>query len=148
MGFKCRTFILWKWTKIFCNRKCGVTNNMLFALSHNDSCRNLRWSFFATEAHNSQPYISHVSMIPVCVSSYLVTVWMIWRAIVLLLLRCYCFETNLLMIESRHIENLINIDEINPLKRIFGFFTVLKKETTCFLMFSGFTEIEHSLKMG
>ena len=74
MGFKHKTFILRKRSKIFCNTKCGVINNMLYVLSHKHTCRHLRWSFFAAVAHNFQPSLLDVSMIPICVSSYFVTV--------------------------------------------------------------------------
>ena len=63
-----------KMTKIFCNPKCGVTNNMLYALSHKDTCRHLRSSFFARVAHNLDVRILDVSIIPIHISSYLVTV--------------------------------------------------------------------------
>ena len=59
---------------MFCHPKCGVNNKMLCALSRKDTCRHLRWSFFAKMAHNFQPSILDVSMIPACISSYLVTV--------------------------------------------------------------------------
>ena len=113
---------------MFCNPKCGVTNKMLYALSRKDTCRHLRGSFFAAVAHSFQPFILDVSVIPICISSYLVTVWMIWRNNVLLLLHFYCFQTSLLMVEWRHIECIINIDEINSFQTNVPFFTFLKTE--------------------
>ena len=51
------------------------------------------------------------------------------------------------MVESRHIEYIINIDGINPFQANVPFFLPSwKQKTAGFLMFSGVTEIEHSLR--
>ena len=133
MGFKYKTFILWKRTKIFCNPRFGVTNNMLYALSHKDTFRYLSWSFFATVTLNSQPYILDVSMVPIC-----------------FLLPCNCcvaiaFKPNYLWLNEGKLNTLIILMKLIH----FGFFLPSwKQKTAGFLMFSGVTEIEHSLKMG
>ena len=113
MGFKYKTFILWKRTKIFCNPRFGVTNNMLYALSHKDTFRYLSWSFFATVTLNSQPYILDVSMVPIC-----------------FLLPCNCcvaiaFKPNYLWLNEGKLNTLIILMKLIH----FGFFfTLLKTE--------------------
>ena len=52
------------------------------------------------------------------------------------------------MVESRHIEYIINVDEINPSKRMFRFFTLLKTENRWLSNVLWGYRIEHSLKMG